>query len=216
LEKRHYLFPSGDQLSQIETLRASSVVADEQFLSSGFSVSKLVCSNVRVRNLEWAPNLTSLHLLENSSIDIDCLPSLASLREFRLGINFSIDDDSLTNLRELSCLRLDDNPKITSRSVSVLTNLTELGLQGRCRVTDDGISGLSQLTKLDLYQNSLITYEGKPVMLLLNKEGISALTNLIHIIGPSPTALPEEKRHLLPNLVFFSFLPSEEDDLFCC
>lgn len=159
MDQSEFIYPCAE-LSKIETIHASKVSANLQFLSPMTRVSKLVFSHVRVIDLAWAPSLTSLHLYE-SSISNDCLSRVTSLRELRLGMDFTINDDCLSNLRELSCLKLCDTPRITSRSVSLLTNLTELGLEGRCKVTNDGISGLTGLTKLDLYKNPLISFEGK-------------------------------------------------------
>ena len=109
--------------------------------------------------LEFATNLTELHLGNNSITDVSPLSGLTNLTTLGLGRNSVTDISPLSGLTNLRTLGLSYNGiKDVSAFVSVLsglTNLTNLHLTGN-HITDISfLSGLTGLTVLRLEYNRI-------------------------------------------------------------
>ena len=120
--------------------------------------------------LEFAINLTELHLGRNQISDVSVLKNLTKLTYLDLGRNQIMDVSPLKNLTNLTHLFLDRNQISDVSSLKGLTNLTHLSLIYN-RVSD--ISALENLTEL-----IELDFEGNR---LSDVSSLKGLTNLTHL-----------------------------------
>ena len=120
--------------------------------------------------LEFAINLTELHLGRNQISDVSALKNLTKLTYLDLGHNQIMDVSPLENLTNLTHLHLGRNQISDVSSLKGLTNLTHLSLIYN-RVSDiSSLENLTELIELDLEGNRLS-----------DVSSLKGLTNLTHL-----------------------------------
>ncbi len=105
--------------------------------------------------LEFATNLLSLYLYNNTISDVSALSGLTNLTSLTLRKNSITDISPLSGLTNLSLLRLEENSISDVSALSGLTSLERLRLQNNTISDISALSGLTNLTGLTLYRNSI-------------------------------------------------------------
>ena len=130
----------------------------------GYSVRDLT-------GLEFATNLTELHLGRNRLLDVSPLKGLTNLTFLDLGFNLQLSDISpLENLTNLTFLNLKDNRISDVSPLKNMTKLIELDLRGNEISDVTSLKNLVSLIYLDLQDNQI-----SDIFALEN------LTNLTHL-----------------------------------
>ena len=105
--------------------------------------------------IEYALNLTELHLWYNQISSVSPLSSLSNLTELDLGYNQISDLSPLSSLSNLTELDLGNNQISDISPLSSLSNLTELDLGYNQISGISSLSSLRSLVELDLSSNSI-------------------------------------------------------------
>ena len=105
--------------------------------------------------LEFATNLLSLYLYNNTISDVSALSGLTNLTSLTLRKNSITDISPLSGLTNLSLLRLEENSISDVSALSGLTSLERLRLQNNTISDISALSGLTNLTGLTLYRNRI-------------------------------------------------------------
>ena len=105
--------------------------------------------------LEYAADLSSLHLSRNSISDISELAGLTNLHYLDLGDNNISDISALAGLTNLTSLELAYNNISDISALAGLTNLTLLTLGGTNISDISAVAGLPNLTALGLHGDSI-------------------------------------------------------------
>ena len=132
--------------------------------------------------LEFATNLTWLHIPDNSISDISPLEGLVSLTYLNLWENSISDISPVAGLTNLTELYLQENSITDISPLTGLTNLTRLVLQHNSISGISPVAGLINLTHLDLQGNSITDIS--PVAGLTNLTELFLLENSISDISP--------------------------------
>ena len=118
--------------------------------------------------LEYATNLTFLHLRRNRIEDISPLGNLMQLTELNLSKNSIVNVSPLENLIQLTKLYLEENRIVDVRPLKNLIQLTELYLR-RNRIVDvRPLARLIKLESLDLLLNPITDYSSLNGLTLTN------------------------------------------------
>ncbi len=131
--------------------------------------------------LEFATNLTHLHLNRFSISDLSPLSGLTNLVSLALGDNSISDIYPLSGLTNLRALHLEDNSISDIYPLSGLTNLTRLFLRNNS-ISDISLSGLTNLRELHLDYNSISDIY--PLSGLTNLTGLFLRNNSISDLSP--------------------------------
>ena len=105
--------------------------------------------------LEFATNLLSLYLYNNTISDVSALSGLTILRSLTLRRNSITDISPLSGLTNLSLLRLEENSISDVSALSGLTSLEQLNLHINTISDVSALSGLTNLTRLILFRNRI-------------------------------------------------------------
>ena len=144
-------------------------------LGRGHVVTSLV-------GLEYAINLTSLHLGENQISDINPLAGLTKLTSLGLSNGQLADITPLVELTNLTSLSLWGNEIVNIASLAGLTNLTSLRLDWNQINDITPLAELTSLTALDLKKNNI--EDITPITRLINLPAIRLSWNQISDIAP--------------------------------
>ena len=132
--------------------------------------------------LEFATNLLSLYLYNNTISDVSALSGLTILRSLTLRRNSITDISPLSGLTNLSLLRLEENSISDVSALSGLTSLEQLNLHINTISDVSALSGLTNLTSLTLYNNSIVDIS--PLSGLTNLEWLRLRSNSITDLSP--------------------------------
>ena len=139
--------------------------------------------------LEGLVSLTYLNLWENSISDISAVAGLTNLTELYLQENSITDISPLAGLTNLTRLVLQRNSVSDISAVAGLTNLIHLDLQGNLITDISAVAGLINLTELFLLENSISDISAVAELINLtwlnlwdnNISDISAVAGLINL-----------------------------------
>ena len=150
------------------------------------TLTSLDATNKRIQDLtglEFATNLTWLHIQDNQITDISPLAGLTSLETLDISHHQQIKDYSpLLGLTSLTWLSLHNNQISDLSPLSGLTNLTGLHLRNN-QISDlSPLSGLTNLTGLHLRNNQISDLS--PLSGLTNLTGLHLRNNQISDLSP--------------------------------
>ena len=152
--------------------------------------------------LEYATNLTELHLGRNQITDISPLKDLTNLTHLSLGRNQITDISPLKDLTNLTHLSLGRNQITDISPLKDLTNLTHLSLINN-RVSDvSPLKNLTNLIELDLLDNRIS-----------DVSSLENLTNLTHLSLRSNQISDISLLKNLTNLTYFSLRENQTSDI---
>ena len=135
--------PAGDPITQADMRQLTSLNAKNRQITE-------------LAGLEYATNLTELHLGENPITDISPLAQLTQLSFLRLNDCWTIDDISpLANLTQLGWLDLDRNLIVDIGPLAGLTGLTSLDIRYNQIEDLSPLANLMHLTALHLGGNPI-------------------------------------------------------------
>ena len=167
--------------------RGATITVAEMSTLRRLNAANAVISDLT--GLEFATNLTHLHLWDNRITDISALSGLTKLTSLDLWDNRITDISALSGLTNLTNLTLWTNQITDISALSGLINLTYLGLSEN-RITDISmLSDLTNLTSLGLWTNQItdisalsglinLTYLGLSENRITDISVLSDLTNL--------------------------------------
>ena len=119
------------------------------WLEAGFS-------NIsNIQGLEYATNLTAIHMYSNQISDISAVAELSNLEHLWMDQNQISDISAVAELSNLKYLWMGSNQIASISALSGLTDLTELSL-GFNQISDiSAVAGLTNLTTLNLQHNQI-------------------------------------------------------------
>ena len=132
--------------------------------------------------LEELVSLTYLNLWENSISDISPVAGLTNLTELYLQENSITDISPVTGLTNLKSLWIPHNNISDISPIAGLTNLTRLALAGNSISDISPVAGLTNLTWLELWNNNISDIS--PVTGLINLKFLWLTHNNISDISP--------------------------------
>ncbi len=157
--------PAGSPITEAEMRQLTSLNAKNRQITD-------------LTGLEYATNLTELHLGENPIDDISPLMHLTQLSFLRLNDCWTIDDISpLAGLIQLGWLDLDRNLIVDISPLAGLTALTSLDLRYNQIENVGPLANLTQLTRLLLNNNRIVDIS--PLEKLTNLEQLDTHENPI-------------------------------------
>ena len=171
IEDKNLLKAINNQLGRGEILD-DVTIGDMESLTLLKAHSRNITS---IKGLEFASNLTELHLYDNKISNINPLKNLVNLERLYLGYNATNGNNvdnitSLEGLVNLRVLHLGRNNVSSLNSLRNLTRLTELYVECNNLKSISGIENLTNLTKLYFYGNEVS-----------NLEPVRNLNNLTHL-----------------------------------
>ena len=170
----------GDTITATDMQKLTALFASEQGIQD-------------LTGLEFATNLTQLHLTYNQITDVSALAGLTNLTTLDLTYNQITDVSALAGLTNLTTLDLNSN-QIDVSALAGLTNLTTLDLGGNAISDVSPLAGLTNLTTLHLVGNAIS--DVSPLAGLTNLTTLKLEYNAIFDFSPIAG--------LIPNLEFYS------------
>ena len=132
--------------------------------------------------LQFATNLTWLHLINNQISDLSPIASLIKLRELWTRHNNISDISPVRGLTDLTHLEVHDNQVSDISAVRNLKNLIELHV-GKNRISDlSPIAGLINLKELYMSDNTVSDLS--PLLQLINLEELHCEDNTVSDLSP--------------------------------
>lgn len=148
--------------------------------------------------LDRCPNLTSLGVATDITIDFSSIAGLTCLTKLKTSNNPNITSDNLTTLTRLTELDLSDNTIINSDALMMLTNLTSLKLDNNDVIDENTLIHFAELKKLSLSCNNKIS-----------GSVLSVCTNLIELDLTLNEIITDESVSLLTSLTCLTVCGAE-------
>ena len=153
-----------------------------------------------LKGLEFAVNLTYLHLFRNNVVDASPLAGLTSLTFLELGSNAIRDVSPLAGLTNLTTLWLGSNAIEDVSPLAGLTGLTWLALGDNAIEDVSALAGMTNLTTLlDLASNAI--EDVSPLARLTNLKSLSLWNNVIEDVSPLSGLTNLKTLHLWDNAI---------------